>query len=298
MYEFPNMLASDAREMMHGDDSERIAFIRKKKYVHYENEMNIDRRLEDLFVEPTKPRMPCLLVVGSSSNGKTSIVKRFFKKHPPTDGVDAEAFPVVYVVAPAKSDFTYLYDKIFEAMGLPFQKSDSLSQKEHDIKYFFAKAGTRMLVIDEIHNILGATAARQREYMNAIKNLNNELEIPIVLVGTKDALNVTSTDDQISSRFRPAYLPLWEMGDEYESLVYGLERSLPLRKPSKLLEDDRILDKILTLSEGLIGEIVEIVNEAAAEAIRSGSEKIGMKEIKAINYIPISKRRVIDLMKL
>lgn len=59
-----------------------------------------------------------------------------------------------------------------------------------------------------------------------------------------------------------------------------------------------MLEKILTLSEGLIGEIVEIVTGAAIEAIRSGSERIGIGEIKALNYVPLSKRREIDLMNL
>lgn len=295
MYDFPQMLTNNALDAMSKSDDERINFIKSKKYIRYESETEINEKLEDLLLEPKKSRMPCLLIIGSSNNGKTSLVTRFFYRHPPTDGIDAEAFPVVYVVAPAKADYGYLYDKIFEAITIPFRKSDPLSQKERDIKFYFKKAGTKMLIIDEIHNVLGGTAGKQREFMNAIKNLNNELEIPIVLVGTKDALNVTNTDTQISSRFRPMALPLWSMNDEFDALIYGLERSLPLKKSSKLLEDDRILEKILSLSEGLIGEIVEIISGAAVKAIRSGSEKITMKEIKDLRYIPLSQRRDIDV---
>lgn len=298
MYDFPKILTQNAIEAMNRSDDKRIIFIKSKKYIRYQKEIIIDDKLEDLLLEPKKPRMPCLLIIGSSNNGKTSLVKRFFEKYPPTDGIDAEAFPVVYVVSPAKSDFGYLYDKIFEALSIPFRKSDPLSQKESDIKFYFKKAGTKVLIIDEIHNILGGTAGKQREYMNAIKNLNNELEIPIVLVGTKDALNVTNTDTQISSRFRPMVLPLWSLDDEFDALIYGLERSLPLKKPSKLLENDKLLEKILELSEGLIGEVVEIISSAAINAIRSGSEKISMKEIKDLHYVPLSQRRNIDQMNI
>ena len=298
MYNFPTILTADALSAMNKNDNERITFIKSKKYIRYQKEMMIDEKLEDLLLEPIKPRMPCLLIVGSSNNGKTSLVTRFFEKHPPTDGFDAEAFPVVYVVSPSNADYGSLYDKIFGALNIPFRKSDSLSQKERDLQYYFKRAGTKMLIIDEIHSISGGTASKQRQYMNAIKNLNNELEIPIVLVGTKDALNVTSTDTQISSRFKPMFLTLWSMDDEFDALIYGLERSLPLKKPSKLLEDDKVLEKILTLSEGLIGEIVEIISEAAIKAIRTGTERIGIKEIKALNYIPLSKRRDIDHMNV
>jgi superfamily II DNA or RNA helicase len=37
--------------------------------------------------------------------------------------------------------------------------------------------GVRMLVIDEVHNLLGATARRQRELLNVLRYLGNELRI-------------------------------------------------------------------------------------------------------------------------
>ena len=45
----------------------------------------------------------------------------------------------------------------------------------------------RVLVIDELHNILGAKENVGRQFLNLIRFLGNELRIPIVGVGTKDA---------------------------------------------------------------------------------------------------------------
>ena len=44
-----------------------------------------------------------------------------------------------------------------------------------------------MLVIDELHNILAGSPARQREFLALLRFLGNELRIPIVGVGTKEA---------------------------------------------------------------------------------------------------------------
>ena len=39
--------------------------------------------------------------------------------------------------------------------------------------------GVRMLIIDELHNLLGATARRQIELLNLTALLGNELRIPL-----------------------------------------------------------------------------------------------------------------------
>lgn len=43
--------------------------------------------------------------------------------------------------------------------------------------------GLRILVIDEIHHILAGNLTRQKIFLNVIKFLGNELEIPIVVSG-------------------------------------------------------------------------------------------------------------------
>ena len=82
-------------------------------------------------------------------------------------------------------------------------------------QYYLDLLNVDMLIIDEIHNILSGSIAKQKQVLNAIKNLSNHLKIPIVLSGTKDALRAVSTDTQISSRFRPIYLKKWKMDKEF-----------------------------------------------------------------------------------
>lgn len=56
------------------------------------------------------------------------------------------------------------------------------------------------------------------------------------------------------------------MGEEYLRLLTSFEALLPLKKPSNLVED-RIAMKILSLSEGTIGEISTILKKSAIQAI-------------------------------
>ena len=73
-------------------------------------------------------------------------------------------------------------------------------------------AGVRMLVIDELHNVLGGRGDRRREFLNLIRFLGNELRIPLVGVGTREAYLAIRSDAQLENRFAPFILPRWEAG--------------------------------------------------------------------------------------
>ena len=73
---------------------------------------------------------------------------------------------------------------------------------------------------------------KQQEFLNVIKHLSNELMIPIVGVGTRDALRAIQTDPQIANRFELIILPHWNVDEEYLRLLASYEKVLPLAKPS------------------------------------------------------------------
>ena len=281
-------------EYLDKTNEERIEYIKKERFIVYPSAKKILDKLEELLIEPKKTRMPCLLIVGDSNNGKTSVVKKFLKMHMPTDGIETDAVPVIIVQAPPRPDIGMFYDSILDELLIPFKKSDSLSRKDVEITYYFSKFGTKMLIVDEIHNILSGSVARQKEFMNALKNLNNKLLMPIVLVGIKEALNATNTDFQISSRFKPMYLKRWNFNNEYKALLKSIEKILPLKKESAIAENDKLAEYILETSEGLLGEIIEIISSSAIYAIKNQKEKITMDEVKNTGYVQPSLRRSID----
>ena len=281
-------------EFLDKSDEERTLYIKKERFIVYSGAQKILNKLEDLLIEPRKSRMPCLLIVGDSNNGKTSVVKKFLKMHMPTDGIETDAVPVIIVQAPPRPDVGMFYDSILDEILIPFKKSDSLSRKDAEITYYFSKLGTKMLIVDEIHNILSGSVAKQKEFMNALKNLNNKLLLPIVLVGIKEALNATNTDFQISSRFKPMYLKRWNFNSEYKALLKSIEKILPLKKESNLAGNDKLAEYILEMSEGLLGEIIEIIGLSAICAILNRKEKITMEEIKDTGYVQPSLRRSIN----
>ena len=252
------------------DDAERINYIRSPKWIGYDGANAILERLESLLVHPKSHRMPNLLVVGDTNNGKTMLLKRFCKRHPAYDNKEGEVanVPVLFVQAPPVPDEGRFYNAILELLFAPYKPSDRVDRKQYQALKLMRAVGLRMLVIDEIHHILAGNLTRQKIFLNVIKFLGNELEIPIVGVGTRDAFRAVQTDLQLSNRFERAVLPRWKNDDDYIRLLMTFERMIPLRNPSRL-DDPSLADRIYAMSEGYLGEISDLLKDAAAHAVQS-----------------------------
>jgi type II secretory pathway predicted ATPase ExeA len=147
----------------------------------------------------------------------------------------------------------------------------------------------RMLIIDEAHNLLSGAAIQQRRFLNLLRWLGNELQIPLVAVGTAEALRAIQSDDHLANRFSPFTLPLWREGEEYGRLLSSLEALLPLRRAAGLGEPP-LASNILSASEGVPGEIVTLVTSAAVMAVTSGEEAITEHMIARTGFVAPSRR--------
>jgi len=274
-------------------NAERIAYIRSPRWIGYDKAKDIVDRLESLLTHPKSHRMPNLLVVGDTNNGKTMLVKRFCAKHPPDDNKDGDnaMVPVLFVQAPPVPDEGRFYNGILELLFAPYKPSDRTDRKQFQAIKLMRAVGLRMLVIDEIHHILAGNLTRQKIFLNVIKFLGNELEIPIVGVGTRDAFRAIQTDLQLANRFEHAVLPRWKNDDDYIRLLMTFERMIPLRNPS-YLDDSALADRIYAMSEGFLGEISDLLVAAAVHAVSTGKEAIDRKVLESIDWAAPSKRRL------
>lgn len=248
--------------------------------------------MEDLLVHPPTHRMPNLLLVGNTNNGKTVIADRFLRQHPAVivPGEDFVRIPVLMVQAPPVPDEKRFYNGILERLCTPYKINDKIDRKQYQVIKLLSSVKTKILIIDEIHHILAGNLTKQRGFLNVIKYLSNELQIPVVAIGTKDAFRAIHTDPQLANRFEPHVLPRWRDGDEYRRLLASFEYNLPLKKPSGLDQDDISL-KILSMSEGSLGEISTVLRLAATQAILSNQECITRKILESLDWLAPTQRK-------
>jgi hypothetical protein len=254
---------------------ERIAKIRGGRWIRYARAEEITARLDHLLQLPTTHRMPNLLIVGETNNGKTALVNHFLAQHRAQPGGygTPSCIPIVAVQAPPLPDERRFYQAILSKVFAPFRPSKTAGNLQFEVVQLLSAVGVRMLIIDEIQHVLAGPMLKQRHFLNVIKYLGNELQIPIVAVGTHDAFNAVQSDPQLSNRFEPALLRRWTLTDDYLRLLASFEVALPLERPSRLAELT-LASKILSLSEGNIGEVSALLSCAALDAIERGTEQI------------------------
>lgn len=281
-----------ARAALELSNVERIARIRGARWIGYTRAREILDKMEELLTHPKQHRMPNLLIYGDTNNGKTMIVNRFRQLHMGQDNPEGEGIilPVLIIQSPPVPDEHRFYNGILEKLFAPYKSSDKIDKKQFQAIKLLERVRLKILIIDELHNLIAGNLNKQRQFLNTLKFLGNELKIPLVGAGTKEAKVALQTDPQLANRFEPMELPRWRMGKDYLRLLASFEQMLPLKKPSDLIETNLAI-KLLSMSEGILGELSAILTKVAIKAVKSGKEQITIELLNSIKWIQPSKRR-------
>ncbi len=179
------------------------------------------RRLQELLATPPRVRMPCMLIYGVSGAGKSMLLEKFQRDHSQTGERRSGRRMIVAAELPPVPLLSSLYAEIIRSMNADVSPTTRLHELECTAVNMLAHASPRMLLIDEIHNLLSCSARDQRAALNAIKYLANKLRVSIVAAGTYEALHVMRADSQIASRFEQHELPVWTESQELRRFIAG-----------------------------------------------------------------------------
>lgn len=265
----------DFRHAFDLPDAERLMFLEEDRWLGYPLAQQIMDTLTCLLRKPSRPRMTNLLLVGDSNNGKTTIVRRFASLCGRVTQQENgnPSLPILVIEAPPAANERELYVHILERLMTPYRSTDPVVKLRYQVIHLCRACQVRMLIIDEFHSLLAGTPIKQREMMNAIKLLCNELGIPIVGVGTRDAVRILHTDPQHASRFDVVQLPLWKVDVEFQRLLIDFEKILPLKNPSKL-HQPALAQKLHAISGGNLGNLHQQLIGCSRYAITNSIERI------------------------
>lgn len=275
----------DPAHRAHADrpDAERVAWIRAERWIAHPAAELALAAMEDLLTYPQRNRMPCLLVHGRTGMGKTMILRKFGRDHPRTvdPRLGVARSPVVLMQLPPEPAEVPFYEELLGALGLPLVGDVSRIRARRMARDALRIIGARLLVIDEIHALLVGGDRQQRVFLNVIRLLANELEMPLVCAGTPEARRALLADAGLADRFESVELPRWTNGVAFRRLLASFAAILPLRQPSDL-DDERVRAAILKASEGITVRVVRLLERLAVEAIRDGTERITLTSFDAL----------------
>jgi hypothetical protein len=268
-------------------EAERIRAIRRDRWVQYPKAREALTVLNYVFEHPRTTRMPSLAIYGDSGMGKTMIMEKFWRDHPADFDPDTgEArIPVLALQMSGKPNERRLYAQLLTALGAPHSPRATIVDLEQKAIHLLKVAHIKVLVVDEVHNLLCGSNRDQRVVLNTLRFLSNELKMSLVCFGVTEAREAIQGDVQLARRFESFSLPRWSTNEAYEDLIRAALRNLPLRQPSVLTA--KSLRHILSLSDGLTSKIFSTLNVLAVDAIEKRDERI--TDDAVLQWAPVMK---------
>lgn len=268
-------LHRDYRDTALLPDEKRAEWLRTERWIGFPKATAVIERLQILLDYPKRPRMPCLLIYGRSGMGKSMAIAKFVREHPAVFDKQegSTTMPVVAFQMPKEPLEEDFYEQLLGAVGLSFRDAMGKREASRLSMRMLRELGTRILIVDEMNNMLAGTARQQRLFLNLIRFVTNELSLPIVCAGTPEAHRALLFDQHLADRFDAIELTPWRNDKSFALLLRSLASTRPLRQPSDL-EGEAVRKRVMQLSEGITGRIFRLIEEAAIAAITSGRERI------------------------
>jgi type II secretory pathway predicted ATPase ExeA len=273
-------LSSESREEAHLPSEERIRRIQAERWIGYARAETILGRLDELLQYPQRDRMPCLLLHAATGMGKTKLLRKFRRTHPPVfdSTVGVQKMQIVAMQMPPEPDEKSFYTQLLSSLDAPVRTSMNVHQMRHIVRDLLGFVGARMLIIDEVHTLLASTYRQQRILLNTLRYMANELRIPLICAGTSDAKIALTTDEQLADRFEAYDLPLWQNDEAFMRLLVSFQSTFPLRRKSDLTSSAsrRVL---LDRTHGVTVRIVRLLEALAVDAVKTGKEQIDLDSL-------------------
>jgi hypothetical protein len=284
-------LAPQAAALMNMTDDLRIRAIRTDRWIGFSRAKLALERLQFLCEHPPSTRPPGLAIYAHSGMGKTMLVEKFRRTNPPTvDTVGgAETVPILSISLSSKPSERRVYAQLLSGSGASLRHAMTLVEMEVRALLILKQLKVRVIVIDEVHNLLAGSPREQRVILQLFRHLSNELKASLVFLGIADAREAIAGDTQLSRRLDQMVLPRWKADDEFQSLAIAILRSLPLQRPSVLSAQS--LRTLARATDGITAKVFSMLNELAVEAVRSRKEQITDEDVE--RWKPVLEREAV-----
>jgi DNA transposition AAA+ family ATPase len=214
-------------------------------------------------------------VVGESRTGKTMACDAYLLRNKPQQVVEtAMTAPVIYIQVPVDCGAKEFFGIILRYFNYQVVK-ETVAELQVRTLQVLKEFQVEMLIIDEADRFKPKT-------LEAVRNISDNLQISVILVGTDRFDTMIKRDEQVYHRFQDCYQFEKLSGEDFVQTVKIWEQQvLQLPTPSNLTSKTMI-EILGEATGGYIGLIDKILREAAIRSIAKGLTKIDVDTLTAL----------------
>lgn len=236
-----------------------------------------------LLFEPKRTRPKGLLVIGPIGSGKSTLGTLI--ENTLASATKPNAKSIVSISMTGLTTMRAVFGRILESLNGPVLASQRTADRELAVLRVLKGVGCRMLILDEVQDVLKRSPAEQRRALDAIKFLMNELKLPVVALGSEDSARAFGEDRHLSARFKTFHLPVWRHDDVFADFLSSLEMRLPLSR-SSALTTKAAMSFLIKESKGSLDGIMTLIRDATVHAILSDEERITPEILELARQAP------------
>jgi len=293
--EYPH-LDPPAREVILLTPAERLAWFQNQQtWIPYPVAQSVLALVDEAIHRPRGPRMKGYLVIAESNNGKSRLSRECVVRYPMRDDPEAESIVLqtLRIELPPNPDEGSLYDLILDQLCQPYRPKDPLNIKRRQVINALRRCGLRALLVDELQRVLSSNQIKRRQVIEALRNIAGEVPVPLVVFTTARGANALASSDEMINRLHPVELPIWQVDNDWRILLSSFVGVLPLRERSPLTSR-KATTAVHAMTEGLIGEVRDLLDMALQQAFTSGKEIIDVDLLSELPWTrPSDRKRLI-----
>jgi hypothetical protein len=233
-----------------------------------------------------------LLVSGAPTTGKSTAITQLGRAvelaHRRTHPAPDDGAPVVYLTMPPQATPKSLSIEVLKFLGAPYLARASQIELTRQACHLLADLGTRLILVDEIHNLNHHTRAGA-DASDHLKYLAENVAATFVYAGVDTARTGLFNDvrgRQLAGRFVPIHTQPFGYAttadrDQWTRLVDGFDTMLRLHRhrPGSVT---RLAGHLYGRAAGSISSLSMVIRSAAITAIMDGTENITKTGLDAV----------------
>lgn len=278
-----------AREAIGADLPTRLSLVFRDKFIVHAQIAHALDQLRDSLARPLSERPPGFALVGPSGCGKTALVNQLCREAAARQSDPGADSPILLVKTISRATEPRTWLSVARALQLPMPNSSGrvpMDTGDRVIRRIKAR-NIRMVVFSQFSHVEPVPREERRHVYDMLQSLSDE-GVSIVILGLPSILDFVSEEEELVTRLRPLCLgPLPAVkqvvenappdkvakATEFQNFLMALESFYPFAEPSELFEFRRA-QAIHKRTGGLVGKVVELVNEGAGWAAKKGLPRI------------------------